>query len=166
MVAGIVYSLLEIPAIKKISLKVEEKEIPGYEEILTNSIAINPSYQFINRKDLSKVVIYYFDKEKNLVPVTKYINDKREKIEIIVDELKNSQKNLVSYLDDNIELLDYQEEGNVLILNFNKQLKNNSDDITDYNLQSIASSVFNNYGVNTVMFEIDKTIIKYVKKSE
>lgn len=166
MVAGIVYSLLEIPSIKKISLKVEEKEIPGYEEILTNSIAINPSYQFINRKDLSKVVIYYFDKEKNLVPVTKYINDKREKIEIIVDELKNSQKNLVSYLDDNIELLDYQEEGNVLILNFNKQLKNNSDDITDYNLQSIASSVFNNYGVNTVMFEIDKTIIKYVKKSE
>ena len=72
----------------------------------------------------------------------------------------------MSYLDDNIELLDYQEEGNVLILNFNKQLKNNSDDITDYNLQSIASSVFNNYGVNTVMFEIDKTIIKYVKKSE
>ena len=110
---------LEIKDIDNIMLQVEGKPIEGYNEVLNKNIGINNEFLFNSRYDISRVVIYYVDKIDNktyFVPVTKYLNDTREKIEIIIDELKENNNNLISYLNDNAKLINYREEGPTIIL--------------------------------------------------
>lgn len=156
VITGLVYSLLEIKDIDNIKIQVEGKPLEGYNEVLNKSIGINNEYLFNSRYDINRVVIYYVDKIDNntyFVPVTKYLNDTREKIEIIIDELKESNNNLISYLNDNTKLINYREEGNVLYLNFNEYLIDSNESVSKDILQTIAYSVFDNYNVNVVCFE-------------
>lgn len=156
VITGLVYSLLEIKEIDNIMLQVEGKPIEGYNEVLNKNIGINNEFLFNSRYDISRVVIYYVDKIDNktyFVPVTKYLNDTREKIEIIIDELKENNNNLISYLNDNAELINYREEGNVLYLNFNEYLIDSNDEVSKNIMKTIAYSVFDNYNVNVVCFE-------------
>lgn len=156
VITGLVYSLLEIKDIDNIKLQVEGKPIEGYNEVLNKNIGINNEFLFNSRYDISRVVIYYVDKIDNktyFVPVTKYLNDTREKIEIIIDELKENNNNLISYLNDNAKLINYREEGNVLYLNFNEYLIDSNDEVSKNIMKTIAYSVFDNYNVNVVCFE-------------
>ena len=102
--------------------------------------------------------------ENYYVPVTKYLNDKREKIEIIVDELKKTENNLVSYLNENTKLINYREEANVLFLNFNEYLLDENKEISKEILNTIAYSVFDNYDVNVVYFETNSKKIDFITK--
>lgn len=156
VITGLVYSLLEINDIDNIKLQVEGKPIEGYNEVLNKNIGINNEFLFNSRYDINRVVIYYVDKIDNktyFVPVTKYLNDTREKIEIIIDELKENNNNLISYLNDNAKLINYREEGNVLYLNFNEYLIDSNDEVSKNIMKTIAYSVFDNYNVNVVCFE-------------
>ena len=164
MITGIVYSLLELKEIKEVSFQVEDKFYKDYTN-LNKDIGINKNILYSNRKDINKVVIYYLDESDNYyVPVTNYINDKREKIEIIVDSLKETKKGLISYINDNTELLNYIEENNLLILNFSKELKNKNNIASEKILNTISYSVFDNYDVNMVMFQIEGETYKYIKR--
>ena len=146
MITGIVYSLLELKEIKE-------------------DIGINKNILYSNRKDINRVVTYYLDNTDNYyVPVTNYINDNREKIEIIIDELKETKKGLISYINDNTELLNYIEENNLLILNFSKELKNKNSISEEKILNTISYSVFDNYDVNMVMFQVEGETYKYIKR--
>ena len=156
VITGLVYSLLEIKDIDNIMLQVEGKPIEGYNEVLNKNIGINNEFLFNSRYDINRVVIYYVDKIDNktyFVPVTKYLNDTREKIEIIIDELKENNNNLISYLNYNAKLINYREEGNVLYLNFNEYLIDSNDEVSKNIMKTIAYSVFDNYNVNVVCFE-------------
>ena len=164
MITGIVYSLLELKEIKEVSFQVEDKFYKDYTN-LNKDIGINKNILYSNRKDINKVVTYYLDESDNYyVPVTNYINDKREKIEIIVDSLKETKKGLISYINDNTELLNYIEENNLLILNFSKELKNKNNIASEKILNTISYSVFDNYDVNMVMFQIEGETYKYIKR--
>ena len=164
MITGIVYSLLELNEIKEVSFKVENKFYKEYTN-LTKDIGINKSILYTSRKDINKVVTYYLDETDNYyVPITNYINDNREKIEIIVDSLKETKKGLISYINDNTELLNYIEENNLLILNFSKELKNKNNISEDKILNTISYSVFDNYNVNMVMFQVEGETYKYIKR--
>lgn len=156
VITGLVYSLLEVKDIDNIKIQVEGKNLDGYNELLNKSIGINNEYLFNSRYDINRVVIYYVDKIDNntyFVPVTKYLNDTREKIEIIIDELKENNNNLISYLNDNTKLINYREEGNVLYLNFNEYLIDSNESVSKDIMKTIAYSVFDNYNVNVVCFE-------------
>ena len=168
IISGLVYSLLELDNINGIKLYVENTKIKGYENILNKNIGINNIYDFTNRKDINKVVIYYIDEEIDnsyYVPINKYLNDNREKIEVIIDELKSTNNNLISYLNNNVELLNYKEEGNILLLNFNKYIKETNKTYEERLLNEISYSVFDNYDVTMVIFQIDgnnyKEVFKY-----
>lgn len=156
IVPGLVHSILEIEGIEYVSLEVNNNYLEGYSKPMTKSLPINMEYSFTNRNNINKVVIYYNDRineEDYFIPVTKYINDDREKIEIIVDELKeNIPKNLISYLNSKTELLNYNAENNVLELNFNKYLV---DDKKETTLQTLAYSVFQNYDIESILLKID-----------
>ena len=165
VITGLVYSLLEIKDIDNIMLQVEGKPIEGYNEVLNKNIGINNEFLFNSRYDISRVVIYYVDKIDNktyFVPVTKYLNDTREKIEIIIDELKENNNNLISYLNDNAKLINYREEGNVLYLNFNEYLIDSNDEVSKDIMKTIAYSVFDNYNVNVVCFETNSKRIDMI----
>lgn len=164
MITGIVYSLLELSDINEVSFKVENNFYKNYTN-LTKDIGINKNILYNNRKDINKVVTYYLDDTDNYyVPVTNYVNDTREKIEIIVDSLKETKKGLISYINDNTELLNYIEENNLLILNFSKELKNKNNISEDKILNTISYSVFDNYNVNMVMFQVEGETYKYIKR--
>lgn len=164
MITGIVYSLLELPDIKEVSIQVENNFYKNYTN-LNKDIGINKNIMYTNRKDINKVVTYYLDKEDiYYVPVTNYLNDTREKIEIIIDSLKETKKGLISYISDNTKLLNYQEDNNLLILNFSKELKNKNTTVEDKILNTISYSVFDNYDVNMVLFQIEGETYKYIKR--
>ena len=164
IITGLVYSLLEIEEIKNISITIEKEPLKDYPKILNKNIGINNEYKIKKRNDIQKVVIYYLDQENNYLPITKYINDKRNKIEIIIEELKNSERNKISPLNTNTKLLDYREEENVCYLNFNEYLLDQNEDTKNKTLNTIAYSIFENYEVNMVMFEVENQEIEYRKK--
>mgnify|MGYP002868589881 CR=1 FL=1 len=156
MITGIVYSLTEQKEIEEISIKIDNNIQEEYEH-LTRKIGINKDYQIENRKDLERVVLYYLDSTKeHYVPVTRYLNSKKEKVEIIIEELKNTTKNLISLENNHTKLLDYREEDNILFLNFNNELLDENEESMEKVFKTIAYSVFDNYDVNMVVFEIEK----------
>jgi len=164
MITGIVYSLLELPDIKEVSIQVEDKYYKDYTN-LNKDIGINKNIMYTNRNEINKVVIYYLDKEDNYyVPVTNYLNDNREKIEIIVDSLKETKKDLISYISNNTKLLNYKEDNNLFILNFSKELLNKNNIVEEKILNTISYSVFDNYDVNMIMFQVEGETYKYIKR--
>ncbi len=164
MITGIVYSLLEQENIKNVSIKVDNKPIEEF-QLLDKRIGINKDYVFSTKKDLQKVVLYYMDDTNNYyVPVTKYVNDDREKIEIIIEELKNTNNHLISLENIHTELLNYKEEGNSFILNFNNYILDENEDVQNKLLNTIAYSIFDNYDVNIVLFECNDKKIKQIKR--
>ncbi len=168
-VTGLVYSLLELNDIDNIKIQVEGKQLDNYNKLLNRNLGINNKYLFNNRYNISKVIVYYIDKIGNkeyYVPVTKYVNDTRNKVEIIVDELKLSDNNLISYLNDNVKLLNYREEANVLFLNFNNYLLDQNKKIYNEILNTIAYSIFDNYDVNVVCFEINSKRVDLITKDK
>ena len=158
IITGLTYSLLELESISNFSFTVEKEMLKGYETPLNKNISINPEYSINSRKDINKVIVYYYDKDNNtnLIPITKYLNDKREKVEIIIDELKNNKSNLISPVNNNLELLDYYEEANVLFLNFNNYLLDSNQETTKAIMEEISYSIFDNYpNINMVMFKVN-----------
>ena len=164
IIPGLVRSILSIKSINRIDLKVMGKYINNYNYLLDYKIPINISYNINNRKNIKEVLLYYLSKDNNYIPVSKYVNDDREKIEIIIDELKdNKDEKLISYLNSNTKLLDYNEENDIIFLNFNNYLKDDND-VLEYNLNEIAYSVFDNYNVSSVMFKINDNNLKIIHK--
>ena len=54
-------------------------------------IPLNKYYDIKSIEEITDVTVYYinnYNDEFYYVPVTKYMNDKRDKIEIIIDQLK------------------------------------------------------------------------------
>lgn len=166
IIPGLVHSILEMPEIEYISLEIDSEYLEDDHKLLTKDYPINVEYNFTDRNNINKVVIYYNDKINNedyYVPVTKYLNDNREKVEIIVDELKsNIPANLISYINNKTELLNYTDENNALVLDFNKYIE---DDKKETTYQSIAYSIFNNYDIESVIYKIDGKIEKIINNT-
>lgn len=179
MLTSIVYTVLEFKDIDGVIILINGNTLRTYPNskeklpaILDKKIGINNNYLLTSRENISKVVIYYLEDIADTlyyVPVTKYLNDDRDKIKIIIEELTTSyiyEPNLMSFLDNKVELIDYYEENDVLFLNFNDYLYNSNDKVLEEVLYSIAYSVFDNYSVNMVMFEVNDKEIKYLSRSD
>lgn len=179
MVAAIVYSIMELGNYKGVSLLVEGENFDKYPNslekiptVLNKSLGINESYNITSRDDINRVVIYYLENiDNNLyyVPVTKYLNDNRDKIKIIVEELSSNyiyESNLMSFLNSNTKLLEYRKDDDVMYLNFNDYLFDGNDKVLEEVIYSLAYSVFDNYDVNMVMFEVNGQKIGYISTSD
>ena len=177
MISSIVYSLTDIDDIEGISILVEGKKLDSYPNskeslpnILNRDIGINKEYKINSRDNISSVVIYYMeniDDELYYVPVTKYINDDRDKIKIVVEELTTSyiyEENLVSFLNSKVKLIDYKEENDTLILNFNEYLFDSKDKVLEEVIYCLGYSVFDNYDVSMVMFEVNGQEVGYIDR--
>lgn len=177
MISSIVYSVLDIEGIKGITILVDGKNLECYPNtkeklplILDKSIGINKQYEINSRENITSVVIYYLeniDDTLYYVPVTKYVNDDRDKIKIIIEELTTRyvyEENLMSFLNSKTKLLDYREENDILFLNFNEFLFDNNDKVLEEVIYSIGYSVFDNYNVGMVMFEVNGEDVGYVTR--
>ena len=175
MIEAIVYSLTSLDNIKYISIYVEgsilnklpnsNKKLPT---ILDRSIGINKEYNINNINNTTKTTIYYLSKYNDYyyyVPVTKINNDDISKIEIIIKELTSSKMlntNLISYLNNNTELLSYNETDKSLLLNFNENILDdiNTNNILEEVSYSINLSIKDNYdNVDSVLYYVNDKII-------
>ena len=151
-ITGVLYSLLELDNISEVNIKNNGN--------LYNSkkITINNEYKYKTVKDITKVVTYYLDRKNNtyyFVPITKYINAKEEPVKILINELKEPSNDLISTLDDKLKLLSFYDEGDIIHLNFNSYLIDENSEITNLNKQLIAKSIFKNFDINMVIFEVN-----------
>ncbi len=141
---------------------------------LDRSIGINKEYNITSKNNINKTTIYYVSKFNDTtyyVPVTKINNDNRNKIEIIIDELSSNnvyKNNLMSYLNNNTEIISVNENENELIINFNTGVLNdiNTNEILEEVIYTISMSINDNFNVETVVFNVEnKEIHKSVLKS-
>ena len=178
MITAIVYSVMDLDDFLGVSILVERKSLEEYpnskekiNKILDKSIGINKNYDITSFNNINKVVIYYLENiNDNLyyVPVTKYVNDDREKVNIIVEELASSyiyESNLMSFLNSNVSLIEYEEKDNIMSLNFNDYLFDGNDKVLEEVLYSVAYSVFDNYDVSMVSFEVNGEIVNHIDKN-
>lgn len=171
VIESLIYSITSIDGIDKIIIKIDGenlKKLPKTGIILdtelTRDYGINKIYDIDSIKGINKVTIYYTNKNNNsdvyYVPVTKYVNNDEEKIKIIIDELASKfsfESNLMSYLNYNTKLLDYNLNENEIDLNFNEYLFDSTENkkVLEEVIYSISYSVMDNYNVDKVNFFVN-----------
>ncbi|MBQ7137362.1 MAG: GerMN domain-containing protein [Bacilli bacterium] len=172
MLEAVTFSLLEVSGINGVRIQVDGSDIKDkldedLPKIFTREFGINKKYDIKRRKDIQKVVVYYtkeINDDNYYVPITKYLDDNREKISIIIDDLSSSyiyEPNLVSYLNQNTELINYELDSDTMILNFNTSIFMDDKQILEEVVYSICYSVFDNYNVEEVIFRVnDEEILK------
>ena len=177
MISSIVYTIIDLVDVKGISILVDGEVLRSYPNtgevfgsVLNKSIGINNRYDITSRKDINRVILYYvdlIDEDIYYVPVTKYINDDREKVKIIIEELKSSylsEVNLMSFLNSNVNLIDYNVENEIFFLNFDDYLFDNNDKILEEVMYTISYSIFDNYDVNMVMFLVNGEEVNHIMR--
>lgn len=181
IIEAIVYTLTSIEDVEfviiymdgKILTKLPQSKIT-LPSTLDRSIGINKEYNLSSNKNINQTTIYYiseFNDNMYYVPVTKVNNDNRSKIEIIIDELSSSnvyKSNLMSYLNNNTEIISVNENQGELTVNFNTAIFNdiNNKDILEEVIYTISMSINDNYDIRSVVFNVeDEEIYKSVLKS-
>lgn len=183
VIEAIIYTLTSIEEIKYVIIYVDGEiltKLPqtgiNLPSTLDRSYGINKEVNISNYKNINKVTIYYAtEKNNNLyyIPVTKYLNDDREKIKIIIDELASSymyNSNLMSFLSNNVKLLQAEKELDMLFLVFNEFIFSdmNTKSILEEVMYMINLSILENYDVKEVVYmvndeEICKTNLKVLE---
>lgn len=175
-IEALLFSITDLDGINGICIKVENKvleELNGIKlsPVLTRKFGVNKSYDIKNRDNIDKVVLYYLTKiEDNTyyVPITKYINNKEDKIEVIIKNLTSNyiyEPNLISVLNQNAKLLNYEINSDMVILNFDDSIYTKDKEIAEEVFYTLGYSIYDNYNIKTVMYkvngkEIEKKSIK------
>jgi germination protein M len=170
VIESLIYSLTEIKDVQGILIFIEGElmtKLP-YSNIklpttLTRDYGINKIYDLTKIQNVTKTTTYYVSKYNDLlyyVPVTEITNNEKEKVEIIIERLKSSpinQTSLMSYLNANAELLDYEILENDIQLSFNQYLLDDfqNKQILEEVEYSIALSMKDTLDVQSVNFLID-----------
>lgn len=170
LIEAITYSIINIDGVEAIRIKVDgnlltelpktKKKLP---ELLNRNFGINKVFDIDNLNGIQKVTLYYLDKISNqnyYVPVTKYLNDDREKINIIIDNLSSNyiyESSLVSLLNQNTELINYEIEDEIMTLNFNNSIFTH-DKILEEVTYTIKESVCSTYPVKSVILEVEGNV--------
>lgn len=183
MLEAIIYTLTSIDGIDKVIIKVEGEvldKLPNSKNniptVLDRSYGINKIYDLSSLNDIIFYTTYYistYNDNKYYVPVTKYINSKDSDIvKVIIKELGSSpiyQTNLMSYLNANTTLNDYELVDNSLSLNFNELLLNEIDkkNILEEVIYTISLSMDNIYNdLESVSFLVNNEEIYKVNISD
>ncbi len=162
VIEGIVFSMLSLDDVEGVLITVEGESLtllyPNIvkENVLTKDFGINKKYDITTLSNVSKTVINYvesIDNNNYYVPVTKYSNDIRDKIIVIIDSLTSSyiyEPNLMSYLNANTELIDYNLEEDRVILNLSDHVLTDDDYILEEVTYSLGYSILDNFEVEQV----------------
>ena len=163
MIECIVFSLLELKGINGVKILVEDKLFSNlYPEIMDKNMGINTQTNIDSINNITSTTIFYLAKYNDYsyyIPVTKYTNNTKEKINIIIDELKSSttyNTNLVNYLNEYVTLVSSDISDSSVILNFSNLSK---EDLSEEVKYAINSSIYSNYEIKNVFYYIDDVLI-------
>ena len=182
LIEALVYTLTDIDGVDKIEIFIEGvklKELPNSKKLLPEYLdrgyGINKEYELTNLNDIDSYTIYYvmnYNDEVYYTPITKYItNQGQDKVKIIIDELATNltyESNLMSYLDSNIKLLDYEIVDKTIKLDFNEAILSNitSSKILEEVKYTIGLSLCDELEIEKVIFLVNnKEISTFSLKS-
>lgn len=177
LVEAISYTILDMEEISGVGIYVDKVNISelcdnNIPYIINKDFGINKKYHLKKVDDIIKYVIYYTEKIEDIeyyVPITKYINSNEDKINIIIEDLSSSyihEPNLISVVSEKLELIDYKISNDELILNFSNSIFLNKDEIKEEVVYPIINTIFSNFDVESVVFQINGTeILKKTEKS-
>lgn len=170
VIESLIYSLTEIKDVQGILIYVDGElmtTLPNSNiklpTTLTRDYGINKIYDLTKIQNVTKTTTYFVSKYQDFlyyVPVTEITNNEKEKVEIIIERLKSSptnQTSLMSYLNANAELLDYEILENDIHLSFNQYLFDDfqNKQILEEVEYSIALSMKDTLDVQAVNFSIN-----------
>lgn len=176
MFESIIYSLTNIDEVNNILIFVNGNHYNKLKstntyilEPLNRSFGINKIFDLDTYKEITQTTIYYISKYEDhyyYVPVTLVNNDKKDKIEIIIEQLKSSStidSNLMSYLASNVTLNNYEILESKINLSFNKYLLDDfeSKSILEEVKYTIMMSLKDNYDIDSASLIIDDIILNY-----
>lgn len=185
LIEALVYTLTDIDGIDKIEIFIEGvklKELPNSKKLLPEYLdrgyGINKEYELTNLNDIDSYTIYYvmnYNDEVYYTPITKYVNNQgQDKVKIIIDELATNltyESNLMSYLDSNIKLLDYEIVDKTIKLDFNEAILSDitSSKILEEVKYTIGLSLCDELDIEKVVFlvnnkEISTFLLKSIEK--
>ncbi len=175
MIESICYTLTSIKEVKGVLIYVDGTlltELPKSKKflptILDRSFGINKVFNITSLKDVEPVTVYYINKYNDnyyYVPVTKYTNNTDDKVKVIIEELAGNptyENNLMSFLNSNTELLNYEIKDKQMKLEFNNYL---IDDIDKMNIleevkYTISLSIKDNFDIDEIVFYVDNEEIE------
>ena len=161
MLECIIYTLTSINDVKYVKILVNEKENDFFDFEYSREYGINKEYNITSLKDINNITIYYVSKYNDVnyyIPVTKYYNSNDDKIKIIINELsaKSSyQSNLMSYLNYDTKLINYNIDNDDLYLYFDQSILGEDDKILEEVIFSISYSIKDSYPVSNIHFYVD-----------
>ena len=171
MLESLIYTLTSINGIDSVKILVEGeelKQLPNSNKqlpsLLDRDYGINKVYNLTGTNNIDSYTVFYvneFNDNYYYVPVTKYINnDKLDKIKIIIEELTSNpvyESNLMSFLNVNTKLLDYEIKDDVIKLNFNNLILSDitGNCILEEVIYTISLSVSNEIDVKEVVFMVE-----------
>lgn len=174
LIESIVYSLFEIKEINGISIYIENETISdhykGVPSIIKRDFGINKKYDLTSFKDVEKIITYYVTKINNnnyYVPVTNYVNTKEDKIKIIVENLSSNyiyESNLMSFLSNKTELINFNISDDTVTLNFNNDIFISDGKILEEVIYTLGYSIIDNYDVKKVIFNVEDNLIHIFEK--
>ncbi len=180
LLEGVVYTLTSVEGVENIILFIDGEILTKLPQnniqlpaTLNRQIGINKNFQITSTKDITSTTVYYIHKYNDdyyYTPVTTFSNDSREKIEIIIDQLENtiSDQNLMSFLNSKTQLTDFSIDENKMIVCFDEYIFDDFDtqNILEEVLYTISLSIYDNYPVEEVIFEVNsQEIAKTTLKS-
>ena len=131
LIEALIYTLTDIEEVKEIMIFIDGEKLnilPQSKIILPNTLdrnyGINKIYDLNDLKNSSKTTVYFLGKEDDVtyyIPVTKINNTEKNKIEVIIEELKSSpiyETNLISYLAASTNMTNYEILENSINLSF------------------------------------------------
>lgn len=171
MLEAIIYTLTSIEGIDNVIIQVEGEPLTKLPQsgkqlptVLDKSYGINKIYELTSTKDITSYTTYYvstYNDNYYYVPVTKYINNEnQDKIKVIIEEMSSApiyESNLMSFLNVNTKLLDYEQEDNILKLKFNDMILSDitSNNILEEVIYTISLSMNDMLGVTEIIFYAD-----------
>lgn len=165
LVEAISFTVLDLDGVDGVSILIEGTNLNKLNEdipsIITKDFGINKRYDIKKTDDIVKYVIYYSEKiENNLyyVPITKYINSDKDKISIIIEDLSSNyiyQPNLISVVNEELELIDYQISNEEMMLNFNNSIFLNDSEVKEEVVYPVISTIFDNFDVKSVVLKVN-----------
>ena len=137
-------------------LKEKEIEYRGFTTV--------PNLKYASKTKFVYGVVMQIGELNYFVPVTYIDNRNDEKVEIIIDELKSSpttQMNLMSFLTNNTELLNYSKKEDEINLTFNKFLLNDfkNKKMLEEVKYAISFSIKDNLNISKINFYVNDNFI-------
>ena len=182
LVEALTYTLTSIDGVDKIEIYVEgskleylpnsKKKLP---DELDKNYGINKQYEMTTLNDIDSYTVYYvmnYNDTTYYTPVTKYVNNNnQDKVKVIIDELATSlsyESNLMSYLNSNVKLLDYEIIDDTVKLEFNdlilSDITNNL--ILEEVIYTIGLSLCDELDVTEVIFMVNSQEISTFSLSD